>query len=174
MSLDNSPEAKGSDICAKLPLTPIEDDGSYRTAIEILDRLFGLNHPMSPTALEYFQTLANLASDYERRSPPVDSTLEALQRWYAGHCDGEREHHHGITIQTCDNPGWWVKVDLEGTELSERAFARVAINVDPNGFQQSEPWLCCRVENSVWHGAGDETKLTVILRTFLDWAEGSP
>ena len=60
----------------------------------------------------------------------MDSTLDDLQRWYVTHCDGEREHHYGISIQTCDNPGWWVKVDLEGTELRERPFARVAVNVD--------------------------------------------
>ena len=100
----------------------------------------------------------------------MDSTLDALQRWYAAHCDGEREHHHGISIQTCDNPGWWVKIDLEGTELRDCPFARVAVNVDADGFQQSDRWLCCHIENGIWNGAGDETKLATILQAFLDWA----
>ena len=65
MSLDNLQDAKFSDICSKFPLKPIEDDGSYRAAIEILDRLFALDDPRTPAELEYFQMLANLAYEYE-------------------------------------------------------------------------------------------------------------
>ncbi len=96
--------------------------------------------------------------------------LQTLQNWYATHCDGEWEHHHGITIQTCDNPGWWVKVDLTGTELQSRPFPHVSENVDVAAFQQGDRWLHCYVENGVWNGVGDETRLPVILRAFLDWA----
>jgi antitoxin component HigA of HigAB toxin-antitoxin module len=66
MGLDNLQDAKSSDICSKFPLKPIEDDRSYRAAIEILDRLFSLDDPMTPAELEYFQMLANLAYEYER------------------------------------------------------------------------------------------------------------
>ena len=66
MRLDNLQDAKFSDICATFPLKPIEDDGSYRAAIEILDRLFALDDPRAPAELEYFQILANLAYEYER------------------------------------------------------------------------------------------------------------
>jgi hypothetical protein len=66
MGLDNLQDAKFSDICSTFPLKPIEDDGSYRAAIEILGRLFMLDGPRTPAELEYFQTLANLAYEYER------------------------------------------------------------------------------------------------------------
>jgi hypothetical protein len=102
----------------------------------------------------------------------MDEILSALQRWYTDHCDGEREHQHGIRIESCDNPGWWVRIDLEGSELMERSFPRVAVNVDAENFQNSDRWLSCYVKDGVWNGAGDETKLTEILRTFLVWAEG--
>ena len=39
-----------------------------------------------------------------------------------------------------------------------------------DGSQEANRWLCCQVEGGAWYGAGDETKLVVILRTFLDWA----
>ena len=78
MRLDNLQDAKFSDICAKFPLKPIEDDGSYRAAIEILDRLFALDEPRTPAELEYFQMLATCAYEYEmkkntnRSSAPID------------------------------------------------------------------------------------------------------
>ena len=63
-----------------------------------------------------------------------------------------------------------MKIDLVGTELRTRPFDRIADQVDASGFQQGERWLHCYVKDEVWHGAGDETKLAVILKTFLDWA----
>jgi hypothetical protein len=43
-----------------------------------------------------------------------------LQRWYEAQCNGDWEHHNGITIESCDNPGWWVKIDLADTSLINR------------------------------------------------------
>src|SRR5947209_2296428 len=96
--------------------------------------------------------------------------LQSLQQWFAAHCDGDWENYYGLHIESCDNPGWWVKVDLTGTELHSRPFPEIAENVDAQRFQQGERWLNCYVENGVWHGAGDETKLATILETFLSWA----
>ena len=73
MGLDNLQDATFSDICSKFPLKPIEDDGSYRAAIEILGRLFALDGPRTPAEMEYFQMLANFAYEYEMRIDIVDS-----------------------------------------------------------------------------------------------------
>ena len=43
----------------EFPLKPIEDDGSYRAAVEILDRLFARDDPRTPAELEYFRALAD-------------------------------------------------------------------------------------------------------------------
>lgn len=101
------------------------------------------------------------------------TTLQRLQSWYTKQCDGEWEHQHGINIESCDNPGWWVKVDLTDTALAGRLFAKVAENVDPEGFQLGPRWLLCYLEGQIWNGVGDETRLEQILRLFLDWAEGA-
>ncbi|MEV0951836.1 immunity 53 family protein [Promicromonospora sp. NPDC050249] len=45
------------------------------------------------------------------------SELKALQEWYAQMSDGDWEHEFGISIETLDNPGWVVSIDLEGTPL---------------------------------------------------------
>lgn len=103
----------------------------------------------------------------------MTSALVRLQAWYARQCDGEWEHHHGITVESCDNPGWWVKIDLLGTPLAVRQFDPIAENVDTEDFQLGERWLVCRVAEGVWTGAGDETKLERILENFLSWAEST-
>ena len=67
MSLDNMKDAEFSELCSKFSLTPIEDDRSYRAALEILDRLFALDDRRTPAEFEYFRMLAQLASEYEMK-----------------------------------------------------------------------------------------------------------
>ena len=65
MGRDRLQYAELSEICSRFPLAPIEDDDSYRAAIEILDRLFERDDPRTPAELEYFRALARMASEYE-------------------------------------------------------------------------------------------------------------
>ena len=99
------------------------------------------------------------------------STLSRLQAWYVTQCNGDWEHHHGVSIESCDNPGWWVKISLVDTPLQGMAFTEISENIDVNRRATSSSWLSCRVEGTVWHGAGDAAKLDVILDAFLAWAE---
>ena len=41
--------------------------------------------------------------------------LEWLVDWYASQADGDWEHVYGIRIDTLDNPGWSLDIDLSGT-----------------------------------------------------------
>ena len=99
------------------------------------------------------------------------STLSRLQAWYARQCNGDWEHHHGVSIESCDNPGWWVKISLVDTPLQGMAFTEISENIDVNRRATNSSWLSCRVEGTVWHGAGDAAKLDLILDAFLAWAE---
>lgn len=38
--------------------------------------------------------------------------IEPLLRWYDAHCDGEWEHRYGFRIETADNPGLIVTLDV--------------------------------------------------------------
>lgn len=40
-----------------------------------------------------------------------------LSEWYKSNCDGDWEHYYGIKIDTIDNPGWKVDIDLVDTYL---------------------------------------------------------
>jgi hypothetical protein len=110
--------------------------------------------------------------------------LARLSRWYTAQCDGDWEHHQGISIQSCDNPGWWVKINLKGANVADRPFTPIRLNVGDDGHVLPDPkvdhyapipsWLHCHIQDGVWHGAGNETRLHEILTIFVDWAEAAP
>lgn len=91
--------------------------------------------------------------------------LERLQNWYDFQCDDEWEHHHGLTIESQDNPGWVVTIDLKGTPSDAKPFEEIQIERAKNN------WIVCRVEKGEFRGAGGVFNLVEILEIFLDWVE---
>jgi len=92
--------------------------------------------------------------------------LEWVQSWFLRHCDESWEHEYGVTIETLDNPGWLLKVDLKRTELEQVPF--VARQRD----EGSEDWYSLKVEDGQFRGAGDALKLPFLLNAFREWAMG--
>ncbi|TAK64981.1 MAG: rhodanese-related sulfurtransferase [Bacteroidetes bacterium] len=89
--------------------------------------------------------------------------LLTIQHWYQSQCNDEWEHHHGVTIQTLDNPGWMVTIDLTGTNL-EKA------NIGEINHERSETdWIKCWKENEKFRGVGGALNLEEILTVFLSW-----
>jgi hypothetical protein len=62
-----------SEVGSAFPLKPIEDDGSYQAAVEVLDRLFALDDRQTRAESEYFQALAEIAFEYEMKRNSVRS-----------------------------------------------------------------------------------------------------
>lgn len=91
--------------------------------------------------------------------------LNWLEDWYRRNCVDEWEHFYGIKIDTLDNPGWNVKIDLADTTLEHKEFSEIKLDNGEND------WFFCKVENSIFKGVGDPSKLTVILETFRKWVE---
>lgn len=88
-----------------------------------------------------------------------------LQNWYNSNCDGSWEHMYGVSIDTLDNPGWKVEINLQYTCLENKAFQNVFID---NG---DEDWLKCIVQNSVFQGFAAPKRLIDILNIFREWSE---
>jgi hypothetical protein len=90
-----------------------------------------------------------------------------LTRWYAAQCDGGWEHQYGISIETVDNPGWRLSIDLRGTALEGRTFEAIETS-DPAAGPH---WHLCRVRDSKFEGFGGALDLSTIIRVFRDWVE---
>jgi len=89
--------------------------------------------------------------------------VSALQTWFTNACDGTWEHGQGICIETIDNPGWSVKIDLSGTKLSKKPFEEIQVN------RSETNWFTCRVQQNVFEGFGGASNLSDIIETFLSW-----
>ena len=92
--------------------------------------------------------------------------IRALQDWYLARFDGDWEHRFGVEIGTLDNPGWFLKIDLERTGLDNREFSEI------KDLEHESDWVHCRVSDSLWEGFGGPKKLGTLISVFLDWAGG--
>ena len=95
---------------------------------------------------------------------PVE-LLDWLERWYLSQCDGDWEHQHGIRIETTDNPGWSVQIDLEETELAKLK------SIDLEASRSRNDWIWCRIDNGTFKGAGGPRNLSEVLSAFCKWTE---
>ena len=89
------------------------------------------------------------------------TTLTRLQNWYLTNCNGDWEHSYGVSINTLDNPGWRIKIDLFDTCLQDLHYDK---QIENGTFD----WLFIKVADKVLEASGDPTKLTTILTIFLD------
>ena len=90
--------------------------------------------------------------------------LMRLQEWYASHCDGEWEHRFGVKVETLDNPGWRLEVDLDGTELEKDKFEAI------DCARSDIDWFTCRVRAKKFEGFGGALNMEDLIETFLGWA----
>lgn len=92
--------------------------------------------------------------------------LDRLQKWYADQCDGDWEHSFCIRIDTLDNPGWTVSVDLIDTVLQDKPHAPIRRGDSETDAQ----WLYCKVDSGRFEAAGGVACLPDMLEQFLCWA----
>jgi hypothetical protein len=102
----------------------------------------------------------------------MSDELSWLQQWYSAHCDGIWEHGAGITIETIDNPGWSVKICLEGTEMESILFEPVKTEISETD------WTQCRMAEREkresyrrFEGHGGASNLSDIIHVFRTWVE---
>jgi immunity protein 53 of polymorphic toxin system len=96
------------------------------------------------------------------------STLERLAHWYKSNCDGDWEHSFGLAIDTLDNPGWSITVDLDATRSMNKPF-----EVVERGYEHSTDWVRCWKDGTKFRAACGPEKLEEALIVFLDWVEGA-
>lgn len=94
----------------------------------------------------------------------MQDALSRLEAWYAAQCDGTWEHQHGVRIETIDNPGWRVEINLTGTPLQGQVLDDTAVD------RSETDWLRYRVRDGQFEGFGGARNLNELLHTFLVWA----
>lgn len=104
-----------------------------------------------------------------RREAVMDS-LALLQQWYLQQCDEDWEHTYGVRIETLDNPGWCLEIDLADTELEDKPFEPVHYGMLEEAETSGGEWIFCKVENTKFIAAGGPLKLQEIIGVFLRWA----
>lgn len=92
--------------------------------------------------------------------------IELLQEWYAGECNGDWEHTWGIRIETLDNPGWSVDVDLHETAMEDQSFSPINIHRDDDN------WITCKVTDATFKGRCGPRNLEEMLQVFASWVHG--
>ncbi len=88
-----------------------------------------------------------------------------LQDWYLRQCNGDWEHEYGIKIDTIDNPGWSLQIDLSGTTLTGKTFEKIRRDVDENN------WVHCWVAENKFQAGGGPLNLGDLIKEFVEWAE---
>jgi hypothetical protein len=91
--------------------------------------------------------------------------ITLLQAWYSARCNGDWEHQWGIKIDTLDNPGWMLQIDLMETKAEQRT-------LEPNTIERSEQdWIIYWVENKKFKAAMGPGNLAEGIQIFLNWFE---
>ncbi|MFE4173620.1 immunity 53 family protein [Streptomyces sp. NPDC056909] len=91
------------------------------------------------------------------------SNLKVLQQWYAAACDGDWEHSYGIRMETTDNPGWILSVDLTRTALYGRVCEREDQCADGS-------WVSIKSDGFEFVAACDPGSLERVIGYFIEFA----
>jgi hypothetical protein len=92
------------------------------------------------------------------------SNIFRLCAWYEAQCVNDWQEEFGIKIDTIDNPGWSLKIDLHKTNLLEKNFDELKID------KSDLDWILARKKNSVFEAFGGPQNLEEMIGVFLAWA----
>ncbi|MEM9340356.1 MAG: Imm53 family immunity protein [Bacteroidota bacterium] len=77
--------------------------------------------------------------------------IDHISKWFASQCDGDWEHESCIKINTIDNPGWSISIDIRNTSLEGLEVSHEKSTSDLDWFKASSNGLVfsafCGVEN---------------------------
>jgi hypothetical protein len=99
-------------------------------------------------------------------------SLAWLQNWYIQQCNGDWEHQNGVSIETLDNPGWMLKIQVVNTPLDHKPFEALRIDRTKTDWVDCsvKPWIKSWDEH-VFQAAGGPLNLEEMIQIFRNWAE---
>ncbi|MBB5620138.1 hypothetical protein HDE69_001176 [Pedobacter cryoconitis] len=91
--------------------------------------------------------------------------IDWISKWYIDNCDGDWEHTSGVLIETLDNPGWSIKIDLINTPLEGKQLAEVFVD------KSEDDWLKICSDGKRFIGYGDANKLKHLIESFKSFSQ---
>jgi hypothetical protein len=92
-----------------------------------------------------------------------NNIFDLLQNWYLIQCNEDWKHEFGIKIDTLDNPGWLVIIDLKETDCENKLFTEIDRQINETN------WIQCDVKDKKFFGYGGPLNLTDNIKAFIDW-----
>jgi len=96
------------------------------------------------------------------------NNLMWLSEWYDKNCDNDWEHYYGIKIETIDNPGWSIIIDIKNFP-SEKIQSIPWIFVENTEID----WYGYKIEQGKFEASGDPLKLEFLINLFRGIIEDS-
>lgn len=103
-----------------------------------------------------------------------DDNLNWLTAWYLAQCDNDWEHSYGVKIDTLDNPGWSITIDLTDTSLHHKVFEHAEKgepNGDLDGWRRTGSWWAASVQGGAFRVSCGPLDLSAAINVFRQWAE---
>jgi hypothetical protein len=104
---------------------------------------------------------------------PATDHITWLMDWYLSQCNDDWEHQYGVSIDTLDNPGWSLTVDLNETPLAGRPFTPIYENVAEAdalpGLDADVGWMIAKVEDNKFKAFGGPRDLPRLIQAFRVW-----
>ena len=99
---------------------------------------------------------------------PAETTVDFadLIEWYRSQCDDSWEHQHGIKLDTLDNPGWMLTVDLIDTNLQGKRMIELREGISSTEHPVSPLWIHCSVSDNHFSGACDPSQVARLFNVF--------
>jgi len=88
--------------------------------------------------------------------------MNKLIRWYQEHCDGDWEHHSGFQIETLDNPGFSIFIDLDDTDIN------VSDRILLDEMSADEDWAFVQIKDGKFDGACSLNNFDKLIDIFFD------
>ncbi|WP_199753230.1 Imm53 family immunity protein [Actinoplanes sp. ATCC 53533] len=95
----------------------------------------------------------------------ADDYFDYLANWYAAQCDDDWEHEFGIRLQTLDNPGWNLQIDLVGTELEGQVLGMTRRDLEGGG------WIVVAADGALFEVSCDPMSLRLAIHEFKQLVE---
>lgn len=94
--------------------------------------------------------------------------LEWISNWFALECNGDWEHENQIKIETSDNPGWIIQIDLRNTPWENFSIEYILHE------NSEDDWFGYSIKNKKFEASGDLSKLEFLLNKFRSIIENNP